>query len=954
MAATTTAPSTDDPRRITEADPDFVRLKAKTERQLNASIQQYVADLLRDGQQGADRAASQFIQRQLTILRDAYLAAYAEGQRDYWQSVSNKRHAVAPMTPRQVAVMRDRLMWYGAASVTKMAREAQSAYHAEQVVSLPKAQTFADASGAGALNQWQDGVGVRVNLQADLTWGALQDGYVDAGAGDVGSPYALIYWDLEPGAQHCHDCPDMAVGSPYDPPGSGGNELDQTPGDGRTECGAACKCDLNYSPPGLGKTISWEDIFPPDMPQMQQVAPTDQGAPTARGRRVAPPSAGADGAESRDDGHEPQYRREVLQPQPTAEDAPLTTDQKAALDQFRAAAVAWDAVRGAFGAVPPMFASADSLTADELQALGPATWGELTPDQQRAFVELFAALVAWDEATKAANGGASQQNTLREPVVDGHIELFNPNHDAKGRFAPGGNGGAKAEGAGRGGKAKAEKGEGEKAPKAVRAIRAVKAAKGGGGESSGEAKAEKAPAKPRVARVPRAAKVQPVEQIVEPTALKPRAEESSHPAHAKLETLRQEVVAKASAAREAEANLHNTHAVVERHETRLAKASFSTRNFDPKLYAAQIAENEAYNQYQRARAASEHAQHVYESARADVAAGREIGHAPALHEFSGPENMRPPFSAAEFEAAHLKPLGAASGITESYTTTINGVKYQVKIPDQASVRYGSTMWSESYAEVATSRIAHEYGLGQHTVDTYSFAHNGQQYTATRWQEGAKPAGLEQSGVTRIGKALSDEQIASLQLHEYLMHDSDRHGLNYLIDSAHGGFYEIDMARGLLGNEMHAGNWEGGESYLTMAWRGNTKAELAGERVRRPSFEQVSARMRYPKAQLQRMVDAEPRVMAAAKAYHIDEHARGYLAQRFAVLRSLSHLERPTYQDLIDRVGTMGRARPEFEGMFRGRKIVGATVDFAKQEAANAGNAENGGRAAGSRRRRRQP
>src|SRR5262249_14882034 len=63
--------------------------------------------------------------------------------------------------------------------------------------------------------------------------------------------YRYLWWILDPTHQnHCEDCKRVAAGSPYEAPGSGGNELYQTCGDGRTHCGADCTCILSYSPPG--------------------------------------------------------------------------------------------------------------------------------------------------------------------------------------------------------------------------------------------------------------------------------------------------------------------------------------------------------------------------------------------------------------------------------------------------------------------------------------------------------------------------------------------------------------------------------------------------------------------------------------------------------------------------------------------------------------------------------
>lgn len=51
----------------------------------------------------------------------------------------------------------------------------------------------------------------------------------------------MVEWVLDPTAEHCSDCLQLAVGSPYTI-----DELDQSPGDGQTECSVGCRCDLRF------------------------------------------------------------------------------------------------------------------------------------------------------------------------------------------------------------------------------------------------------------------------------------------------------------------------------------------------------------------------------------------------------------------------------------------------------------------------------------------------------------------------------------------------------------------------------------------------------------------------------------------------------------------------------------------------------------------------------------
>jgi hypothetical protein len=113
----------------------------------------------------------------------------------------------------------------------------------------------------------------------------------------------------------------------------------------------------------------------------------------------------------------------------------LTDGQKGALDLFRATRQAWDEWRGDLPALPDLFALAPA-TGDL------AIWArvrQMTPKQQQILQQFFEAMGAWNEAT---GGGDGQQFAEA-------IKLYNVNHDARGRFAPGGMGGRHEQTAGR-------------------------------------------------------------------------------------------------------------------------------------------------------------------------------------------------------------------------------------------------------------------------------------------------------------------------------------------------------------------------------------------------------------------------------------------------------------------------------------------------------------------------
>lgn len=317
-------------------------------------MHRYVQDIRNHAQD----PATAFIARQVGILTQAYTDAYQTGFGHYWQRVSQK--PVPRVTP-PMAAMQQTLRFY-APSIAKQAAELQ------QVAQRIQLDELDDAESA---------LGVRIGLQADLTWASMQGGYYDGNLHDPANPFYWVSWNLEPLANHCPTCPDYAARSPYGPPGSGDNELDATPGDGHTECGAACKCDLSYGPGQDGSNVgAW---LPTGMPGV----PSD----------FTPPVPGG---------------------------ATLTDDQKAALDVVRAAMTAWGKVAPD---LPPLPSPFDPSATAELPA-----WDALTPEQQDVLDRYVNGLVSWSVST---NLTMLSERTIR---------LYSPDQprDAHGRFAPGG------------------------------------------------------------------------------------------------------------------------------------------------------------------------------------------------------------------------------------------------------------------------------------------------------------------------------------------------------------------------------------------------------------------------------------------------------------------------------------------------------------------------------------
>lgn len=357
----------------TESDADYSRVKRQASSRLSHSLRVYGRELRAAGSDGAAqlRAQTAFIRRHTRLMRAAYTDGHREGLRDYWQAVSAKRPRFA--TPEQ-GRMTQRVAFY-LPSVVKMALEIQRAWHETQRQRAARGQTpvkqFADNSSGNqvdpkAIDALIASMDWRVQLQAEVSWVGLQDGYAAAGAGDPAGVYDVLYWDLEPGANHCLDCILMAGGSPYTI-----DQLNQTPGDGRTECGASCKCDLragvshNAAPANLAARLPsgypMSDIFP----QASQQTPEQQTP-------------------------EQQTTQQQV-PRPPAE-SPLTARQKEALDVFRSSLAAWDKVRGE---LPPLETLLAPESAAETSAWAGISVEMLTPAQRAALDAYVRALGEW-------------------------------------------------------------------------------------------------------------------------------------------------------------------------------------------------------------------------------------------------------------------------------------------------------------------------------------------------------------------------------------------------------------------------------------------------------------------------------------------------------------------------------------------------------------------------------
>lgn len=362
--------------RLTERDDDYTRLHSQTIRKLNLSLRQLTRDI-KAGDQSA--ALSAFIARHSDLLRDAYVRAHGEGAIDYYGEVSQEPKTWAAHTQPQSDRMRSALQFY-APSVAKMAHEALLAYQ------KPTASTA--RLDEQDLANWQNGVDTRIGLQAEIVWVALNDGYTDAGGKDVAIPWLGLYWILGlVKTMHCADCPEIAAGSPYDPPGTpGGKTIYQSPGDGQTRCGAGCKCWLEYGLPSVS--------LPKNYVYDGMNLPGPGAAPVvARGA--------ADVAEHRARAEANYSWREAQLLSPESE--MLSGGQKLALDLFRAKWQAWEDVRGELPPLPDMFALEEQ--AQEIPDLE-AYWGQMSEKQRQTLIGIQEAISSWNAATREASDGA--------------------------------------------------------------------------------------------------------------------------------------------------------------------------------------------------------------------------------------------------------------------------------------------------------------------------------------------------------------------------------------------------------------------------------------------------------------------------------------------------------------------------------------------------------------------
>ncbi len=262
------------------------------------------------------------------------------------------------------------------------------------------------------LQQWQQGLGARVTLQADLTWAGGQDGYVAAGGADSANPFQALFWVLEPMAEHCDDCLSLAAQSPYDPPwdtSPNANILQTVPGGGATECGAACKCSLEYGgADGVAQNpATW---LPNGMPGLPAGGEGEAVQPTP-----PQPSAAAPASSS-----QPQSRSAYGPYGPILRGG-FTNEQKAALDLYRLAELQWNKVRGQLPELPNFFTLANpNFTWERFD------WNTLTKAQQKALQMALEAFYRWSALTPLSPEDLEEMGFAEDADADADaVKLYN-------------------------------------------------------------------------------------------------------------------------------------------------------------------------------------------------------------------------------------------------------------------------------------------------------------------------------------------------------------------------------------------------------------------------------------------------------------------------------------------------------------------------------------------------
>lgn len=183
-------------------------------------------------------ASAAWQSRQAQLLAATYRKGYAAGVKNYRAQQSSKRvqnqskakAAAAPAQPPAATISQAL-----APALSSLARMG-----AQIAVLVPSAAQIAlagslTAATVLALKHYLQASGWLLAAGASVAWAGEQAGYAHAANADGFS----LKWQLDPRAQHCDDCPELAALPPL-PLGM----WPLVPGEGLTDCSVGCRCAL--------------------------------------------------------------------------------------------------------------------------------------------------------------------------------------------------------------------------------------------------------------------------------------------------------------------------------------------------------------------------------------------------------------------------------------------------------------------------------------------------------------------------------------------------------------------------------------------------------------------------------------------------------------------------------------------------------------------------------------
>jgi hypothetical protein len=185
----------------------------------------------------AQQAATRWQSRQARLLKATYLKGWQAGVRNFrsQQPASTRQRGATPAAPALATPPTATMSQALSPALTSLARMgAQLAVIVPTAAQLAVAGTVAAATLL-AVKEFLKTSGWLLAAGVSVAWAGEQAGY--AHAADANG--FLLRWQLDPRAEHCDDCPLLAMLPPLPLA-----MWPTFPGDGATECNVGCKCSL--------------------------------------------------------------------------------------------------------------------------------------------------------------------------------------------------------------------------------------------------------------------------------------------------------------------------------------------------------------------------------------------------------------------------------------------------------------------------------------------------------------------------------------------------------------------------------------------------------------------------------------------------------------------------------------------------------------------------------------